>query len=169
VVSLARGGCFEKKRKEKEVTSRAVLVTNFPLGGKFPNTNMKKSFWFWAQIVLGTVRKTNLNNPRARCEVWTNLVIINAPNPIKAFQKAEQIGKQSAGDSRGTLSFFGRPALQMFLGIESIGVIHDELEDGAEITWSLKRTTFAKAKKLPESKTKLLRELSKEFSHSKED
>ena len=56
--------------------------------------NMKKNFWFWAEIVLGTVRKANLNNPRARCEVWTNLVIINAPNPRKALQKAEQIGKQ---------------------------------------------------------------------------
>ncbi len=128
---------------------------------------MKKNFWFWAEIVLGTVRKANLNNPRARCEVWTNLVIINAPNPLKAFQKAEQLGKQSAGDSGGTLRFFGKPAVQMFLGIESIGVIHDELKDGAEITWGLKRMAFAKAKRLPESKIKLLRELSKEFVHSK--
>jgi hypothetical protein len=128
---------------------------------------MKKSFWFWAEIVLGTVRKANLKNPRARCEVWTNLIIIKAPNPRKALQKAERIGKQSAGDCRGTLRFFGKPAVQIFLGVASIGVVHDGLKDGAEITWRLNNTTFAKAKKFPEPKPKLLRELSKEFGHSK--
>jgi hypothetical protein len=126
---------------------------------------MKKSFWFWAWIVLGTVRKNSSRKPRARCEVWENLVIIRALNPKEAFRKAEQIGKQSAGDARGTLRLFGKPARQHFLGVQSIGVIHEELEDGTEITWNLKQTTFSKAKKSILPKVQLLRELSEEFSH----
>ena len=127
----------------------------------------KKTTWFWAWIILGTVRKAEVNKPRARCEVWENLIIINAPNPGKAFLKAERIGRQSAGDCRGTLRFFGEPAKQIYLGIQSIGVIHEELKDGAEITWNLKRLTFVKAKKLVRSKINLLRKLSKEFNHTK--
>jgi hypothetical protein len=126
---------------------------------------MKKSFWFWAWIVLGTVRKDSRNNPKARCEVWENLVIIRALNPKEAFRKAEQIGKQSAGDAHGTLKLFGKPAQQMFIGVQKIGVIHDKLEDGAEIIWNLKQTTFSKAKRLIRPKAKLLREVSEEFSH----
>jgi hypothetical protein len=126
---------------------------------------MKKSFWFWAWIVLGTVRKESRNNPKARCEAWENLVIIHALNPKEAFRKAEQIGKQSAGDARGTLRYFGKSARQHFLGVQNIGVIHEKLEDGTEITWNLKRTIFSKAKKSIKRKVPLLRELSKEFSH----
>ena len=126
---------------------------------------MKKSFWFWAQIILGTVRKANRGNSKARCEVWENLVIIRAQSPKEAIRKAARIGKESAGDSHGTLTLFGRPAKQLFLGVRSIGVIHEKLEDGTEITWSLKYMTFSNAKKLAQPKVSLLRELSKEFSH----
>jgi hypothetical protein len=126
---------------------------------------MKKSFWFWAWIILGTVRKNSSHKPKAHCEVWENLVIIRALNPKEAFRKAEQNGKQSAGDSRGTLRLFGKPARQHFLGVQNIGVIHERLEDGAEITWNLKRTIFSKAKKSIQPKVQLIRKLSKEFSH----
>jgi hypothetical protein len=125
----------------------------------------KQSFWFWAWIVLGTIRKDNLHNPKARCEIWENLVIIRGTNPKEAFHKAEKLGKQSSGDSRGTLRLFGKPARQMFLGIQNIGVIHEPLKDGAEITWNLKRLALAKARKLARPKTRLLRELSREFSY----
>jgi hypothetical protein len=78
---------------------------------------MNKSFWFWAWIILGTVRKNSSHNPKAHCEVWENLVVIRALNPKEAFRKAQQIEKQSAGDSRGTLRLFGKPARQYFLGV----------------------------------------------------
>jgi len=125
----------------------------------------KKSFWFWAWIVLGTIRKDNFNNPKAHCEIWKNLVVISATNPKEAFHKAEKLGRQSSGDSGGTLRLFGKPARQVFLGVQSIGVVHDPFEDGAEITWNLERMTFAKAKKLVLPKARLLREMSKEFSY----
>jgi hypothetical protein len=147
VVSLARGG-LDQGGQEKEVTSRFASVIKFSLGGKFPNTIMKKSFWFWAWIVLGTVRKNSRNKPNAKCEAWENLVIISAQNPKEALRKAEQIGKESAGDCDGTLRLFGKPAQQYFLGVQNIGVIHETLEDGAEITWNLKRTILSKAKKI---------------------
>jgi Domain of unknown function (DUF4288) len=111
------------------------------------------------------MRKDNFNNPKARCEIWENLVIIRAANPIEAFRKAEKLGKRSATDAGGTLRLFGKPAKQVFLGIQSLGVIHEPLEDGAEITWDLKRLTLAKAKNLVRTKARLLREVSKEFSY----
>ena len=63
------------------------------------------------------------------------------------------------------MRLFGKPARQVFLGVQSIGVVHDPFEDGAEITWNLERMTFAKAKKLVLPKARLLREMSKEFSY----
>jgi Domain of unknown function (DUF4288) len=126
---------------------------------------MKRSFWFWAEIVLGTVRKKSSHNPKAHCEVLENLVMIRAANPKEALYKVEQIGKNSNGDSKGTLTLFGKPARQFFLGVQSIGLIHDELEDGAEITWRLRHMAFSNAKKLAQPKVWLLRGLSKEFSH----
>jgi hypothetical protein len=124
-----------------------------------------KKTWFWAWIVLGTVRKDSLGTLTARCEVWKNLVIIQASSPVEAFRKAEKIGKESAGDSRGTLRLDGKPAKQMFLGVQDMGIVHEELKDGAEITWNLCRLTFAKAKNLVCPKARLLRELGREFSH----
>ncbi len=151
--------------QEKEVTERFDSAIKFSLGGNSQLLEMKNTFWFWAQIVLGTIRKSSRGSSKARCEVWGNLVIIRARSPKEALSKAERISKESAGDSRGTLTLFGKPAEQFFLGVRSICVIHDKLEDGAEITWSLKHMTFSKAKRLVRPKVSLLRELSREFSH----
>jgi hypothetical protein len=125
----------------------------------------KQQFWFWAEIVLGTVRKTDLRNPKSRCEVWQNLVIIKAKTPAEALRKAETIGKHSSGDSRGTLRFFGKPAIQMFLGVSNLGVIHEKLEDGAEIYFSLRRLPFQRAKALVTPRRKLIREVTKAFGY----
>jgi hypothetical protein len=152
-------------RRRKRSDCAGCFGYKISFGRKIPSANMRKSFWFWAWIVLGTVRKDSRRKPKARCEAWENLVIIRASNPKEALRKAEQIGKESAGDCDGTLRLFGKPAWQHFLGVRSIGVIHEKLQDGAEITWNLKQTTFSKAKKSIRPKVQLLRELSKEFSH----
>jgi len=147
------------------VTAQRGSVIKFSLDENFQALKMKKTFWFWAQIILATVRKASRGNSKARCEVWENLVIIRAQNPNEALRKAERIGKESAGDCHGTLTLFGKPAQQFFLGVRKIGVIHEELEDGSEITWSLKHMAFSNAKKLVQPGVLLLRELSKEFSN----
>jgi len=121
--------------------------------------------WFWAWTVLGTVHKKRASDANALCEVWQNLIIIHATNEREALRKAEKIGRSEAGDSRGSLRLDGKPAICKFMGVASLGVIHDALEDGAEITWNLKRCKQATAQKLPKARSALLAGAKKELSH----
>jgi hypothetical protein len=103
---------------------------------------MKKSskqHWFWAWLVLMTLPKAKVNDPDALSEVWENLVIIKAENEKDAILKAIKIGKSEEGDCRGTLRLYGKLAITKFMGISNMGLIHDDLDDGTEILWRLKR------------------------------
>lgn len=123
----------------------------------------RKRFWFWVWLVQATVAKEDLHDEHARCEVWLNLKIVNADDEKEAYAKALALGKAEAGDCRGTLRFNGRPAIAQFLGVQAMGVIHDDLEDGAEITFESRRCSQAKAHALVASKTNLLREVGEEL------
>jgi len=125
----------------------------------------RAKFWFWAWTVLGTVPKDRKNDPAAPCEVWQNLIILHAASPDEALGKAEKIGRSSARDTRGSLRLDGEPAVCKFVGIASLGLIHDPLEDGAEITWNLKRCKQSAALKLPKTRATLLARAKKEFGH----
>ena len=122
-------------------------------------------YWFWAWTVLGTVHKHRKNDPTAPCEVWQNLIILHAATPNEALRKAEKLGRSQAGDSRGSLRLGGQPAICKFIGVASFGLIHDPLEDGAGITWNLKRCKQATALKLPKPKAKLLAGAKKELGY----
>ena len=121
--------------------------------------------WFWAWTVLATVHKEKERDPDARCEVWENLIILHARTPREALRKAERIGRGDAGDSRASLRLDGEPAVCKFMGVASLGLIHDGLIDGAEITWNLKRCKQATALKLPKARSALLAGATKELSH----
>ena len=122
-------------------------------------------YWFWTWTVLGTVHKHRKSDPTAPCEVWQNLIILHAATPGEALRKAEKVGQSQAGDSRGSLRLDGKPAICKFMGVASLGVIHDPLEDGAEITWNLKRCRQATALKLPKPRAKLLAGANKELGY----
>jgi hypothetical protein len=121
--------------------------------------------WFWAWTVLATTQKKNLGDPKARCEVWENLIILHARTPREALRKAEKIGRADAGDCRGTLRLDGKPALCKFLGVASLGLIHDGLIDGAEITWRLRRCSQSAATKSLTPRAAVIADAEKEFSH----
>ena len=121
--------------------------------------------WFWAWTVLATTQKDKLADPKARCEVWENLIILHARTPREALRKAEKIGRADAGNCRGTLRLDGKPALCKFLGVASLGLIHDGLIDGAEITWRLKRCSQSAATKSLTSRATVIAEAEKEFGH----
>jgi hypothetical protein len=123
----------------------------------------RKKHWFWAWTVLGTVHKHRKNDPTAPCEVWQNLVILHAFTPGEALRKAEKIGRLDASDARSSLRLDGKPAVCKFMGVASLGLIHDPLEDGAEITWNLRRCRQATALKLPKPKARLLAGAKKEL------
>jgi hypothetical protein len=127
----------------------------------------RAKYWFWAWTVLGTVHKHRKNDPTAPCEVWQNLIILHAATPNEALRKAEKIGRSDAGDARGSLRLDGKPAICKFMGVASLGLIHDALEDGAEITWNLKKCRQATALKLPKAKPTLLAGAQKELGYIK--
>src|SRR6202011_6159694 len=121
-------------------------------------------YWFWAWTVVSTVHKGRKKDPNASCEVWQNLIIIQASDEREGLPKAEKVGRADAGDCFGSLRLDGKPAVCKFMGVASLGLIHDPLEDGAEITWNLKRCRQAAALKLPKPKARLLAGAKKELS-----
>jgi hypothetical protein len=128
-------------------------------------TKSRTKHWFWAWTVLGTVQKSRANDPNAPCEVWQNLIILHAATANEALYKAEKIGRSEAGESRGSLRLDGEPAICKFIGVASLGLVHDSLEDGAEITRNLKRCKQAAALKLPNARSALLAGAKKELSY----
>jgi hypothetical protein len=120
-------------------------------------------YWFWAWTVVSTVHKGRKKDPNALCEVWQNLIIIQASDEREALRKAEKVGRADASDCLGSLRLDGKPAVCKFMGVASLGLIHDPLEDGAEITWNLKRCKQATALKLPKPKARLLAGAKKEL------
>ncbi len=129
-------------------------------------TAKRRERWFWAWLVQLTVAKAELTDPNAQVEVWENLVVLRAIDPKAAIEKAIQVGKSEAGDCRGTLRLNGRPAVTKCLGISDIGVIHDELADGAEILWKLKKCRQRTAMKFSKRKAELLSRLKEEVAHA---
>jgi hypothetical protein len=121
--------------------------------------------WFWAWTVLATAQKEKLHDPKARCEVWENLVILRAGTPREALRKAQKIGHAEAGDCRGLLRLDGKPAICKFMGVASLGLVHDGLVDGAEITWRLKRCKQSAARKLPKRPAALIKEADQELKN----
>lgn len=119
--------------------------------------------WFWAWLVQLTVAKAKLKNPRAMVEVWMNLIIVRAADEQQAWTKAWRVGKAEEGDVRGTLRLYGKPATTKFAGIQNMGLVHDDLADGTEILWQLRRHTQKVARDIPKSKRELLRNLKKEL------
>src|SRR5713101_6891636 len=104
-----------------------------------PDNSKSHQRWFWAWLIEMTVAKSQVRNPSARTEVWKNLVLIQAKDAKEALAKASKTGKAESGDCRGTLRFNGKPAITQFLGVADIGLVHDELGDGAEILWQLRK------------------------------
>jgi hypothetical protein len=112
---------------------------------------MKKKYWFWAWLTQITLPKGRLRHAQQKGEVWRNLVLVSGRTEKEAIRKAEKIGAGLEGDSRGSLTLDGQPAMTKFVGIEDMGLVHDliydELSDGVEILFTEKRTSIALARK----------------------
>jgi len=126
------------------------------------NSNSHKR-WFWAWLIEMTVAKSQVHKPSAQTEVWKNLVIIQAKDANAAFETAIKIGKAEAGDCRGTLRLNKKPAITQFLGVADMGLVYDDLGDGAEILWQLRKCSQKTARSLAASKNHLLLRLKKDL------
>jgi hypothetical protein len=125
----------------------------------------QRKYWFWAWLIQISVAKEDVVDTTAPCEVWSNLVIIHATDETAAYNRAIEIGKTYEGDSRGTLTLNGKPAVAKFLGVQAMGVIHDDLEDGAEITFDIKRSSQGEAQALIADRTTLLPKVKEELRY----
>jgi hypothetical protein len=112
-----------------------------------------------------TVAKNKPQNHRAKVEIWENLVVVSGDNNAEAVSKALKLGASEQGDCGGTLRLYGKPAITKFLGIQDMGLIHEELRDGAEILWRLRTCYEKSARKLIKSKLRVLADLDKEVGH----
>lgn len=126
-------------------------------------TDAKETLWFWAWLVQITVMKNATKESTVEGEVWKNLVLIKAANETEAMAKAEAIGRREQGDCNGTLRLNGNPATTKFLGIHNMGVIHEPIEDGAEIFWELMRMTEEEAQLLVADPVKLANSVKQEL------
>jgi hypothetical protein len=107
---------------------------------------MSRTYWFWAWLVQITVKKSHKASKIAKGEVWRNLVLVQAGDEEEAIAKALKLGRGEEGDSEGSLTLDGKPAFTKFLGIEHMGLVHDEIEDGVEILFECERMTIVKAR-----------------------
>jgi hypothetical protein len=119
--------------------------------------------WFWCYLIQMTVQKAKLHNAETIVEIWKNLVVVQASTYEEAISKATEFGLREQGDDRGSLRLDGKPALRKFLGIGNMGLCHDGIEDGAEISWELIRCRHHNAKKLTKSKGEIISRLKKEL------
>jgi len=122
------------------------------------------SWWFWVWLVQITTKKLSTGKLSSSGEVWENLVLINATNAEEAYLKAIAIGKSADGDCNGTLRLDGAPACSQFLGIADLGLVHDGIEDGAEILFRQNRTSISKARSKLKSRRTLIARAAKELT-----
>jgi len=95
--------------------------------------------WFGVHVVLAVQFKDGIQN---EYPAWENVYLVEAGNPMLAEKKAEKIGQEFEGDSKGTFQWNGRPARWVFVGVrKSVEIsgrapLKDEPGDGTEVTYS---------------------------------
>jgi hypothetical protein len=52
--------------------------------------------------------------------VWENIVLVKAATEADAFQQAEDVGREAAGDDDGTFRWGKRPATWIFAGVRKL-------------------------------------------------
>jgi hypothetical protein len=88
----------------------------------------KDAKWYLADIVMETTVQGDSRNV-----VHVNTTLVRADSPSEAYDCAQKLGEQgetSYENSRGKM------VATRFRGLRSLDVIHDELEHGAELSYS---------------------------------
>jgi hypothetical protein len=83
--------------------------------------------WYLADIVLEITIQDDPENI-----VHVNLTLIRAHAPQEAYDRANEVGKQSETIYENTE---GKTVKVTFRGLRDLNVIHDELEHGSEVIY----------------------------------
>src|SRR5579863_5556183 len=106
------------KRERKSGRRAGVLPAYTPAG---------------AQWYLGSLVEMITVERHPRRIVHVNNILIRADSPEMAYRKALALGRQWNQKYKNAA---GELVRARFLGLRDLGVIHDKLEDGAEISYS---------------------------------
>ncbi|QNI31220.1 DUF4288 domain-containing protein [Alloacidobacterium dinghuense] len=83
--------------------------------------------WYLAEIILEICVEDDPRNV-----VHINVVLIHATNPEEAYDKAMKRGKTEEQTYENQQ---GKSVVSIFKGLRDLLVIHDKLEDGAELSY----------------------------------
>ena len=98
------------------------------------DNNLSPVDWYIASYLLRfEVIGEKKEKPNSRYSAWENTIIIKAVNPEEAYKKAVKKGKSEAQPYKNT---DGVMVQFIFEGLTSLNPIYEELEDGAEISWT---------------------------------
>ena len=81
--------------------------------------------WYIAELVMECKIEEEPRNV-----VHVNITLVRADSPQSAFEKAEQLGKES---ETSYLNHKNQQATWYYRGLRDLNVIHDDLEHGAEL------------------------------------
>ena len=84
--------------------------------------------WYLAEIVVEILVEDDPRNV-----IWINVVLIRANSPEEAYKKALERGKTEEQTYENPQ---GKSVVMTFKGLRDLLVIHDKLEDGAELSYS---------------------------------
>jgi hypothetical protein len=79
-----------------------------------------------------------------RILVHVNTLLVRADSPAEAYSKAQQLGRQAKADWKNEA---GKRVRIRFAGLRELNVIHDELQHGAELSYSVRTVRSAMAAK----------------------
>jgi len=114
--------------------------------------------WFLADIVerAEAVGKDK-TNPNRRCLTWVNTVLVQAESLEEAYDKAMKIGRKNYSTRYKAAS--GRTVSWKTLGISSLMPIYEDIEDGAEISFTNKGYISARSSEaMIKSKKKIIKD-----------
>ncbi|MDM8530551.1 DUF4288 domain-containing protein [Anaerolineales bacterium HSG25] len=92
--------------------------------------------WYTAHAIMYVKFK---DGNQDKYPFWENIILIEATSSDEAFEKAEQRAKEDEGDSRGSFTHEGRPAIRLFAGLRRLVSCVDAEErpnHGTELTYS---------------------------------
>ena len=90
----------------------------------------KDAKWYIAELVM----ECRIDG-ESRNVVHVNIILIRADSPEEAFKKAQELGRESESSY---LNPKNQQVLWRYRGLRDLNVIHDELEDGAELMFEEK-------------------------------
>ena len=93
------------------------------------------SLWYAAHLIMYVRRKLK---PLGKVPVWENIILVKAESEEAAFAKAEERGKQDAGDDDGEFLWGGEPAELVFPGVRKLTLCEDPQKrpgEGTEVSY----------------------------------